>query len=132
MDPVLAMTNEFTVSDSLARALQVYKQDNRTVLMSSGFMEDRTVAFLVTVVGGVIQATISIFMIIANVTPTKYIILANYAWGQWGISLRVMGSTGLLLSLLVFAGAVMILRNRRVVLGSAIVIACSLLSLPLR
>jgi O-antigen ligase len=41
-----------------------------------------------------------------------------------------MGSIGLLLSLLVFAGAVMILKGRRAVLGSAIVIACSFLSLP--
>jgi hypothetical protein len=93
-------------------------------------MEDRTVAFFVIVLGGIIQATVAIAMIVANITPTKSILLAHYAWGQWGISLQVIGSIGLLLSLFVFAGAVMILRNRRVVLGSAIVIACSLLSLP--
>jgi len=99
-------------------------------------MEDRTVAFVFAFVAGIFQVFASILMIISNLLssfdPARAI--AQYYTQTlslaYGISVQAIGSIGLTFSFFILVGAMVMRRPGKVRLGSGIVIAGTLLSLP--
>jgi hypothetical protein len=95
-------------------------------------MEDRTVASCFAFVGGAFQMFTSIYLfgMVINGEPSYWGRLFLNLASIVGGSFQVLGAIGFVFSLLIFAGAILMLKRRTVVPGSAIVVACSLLSFP--
>jgi len=91
-------------------------------------MEDRVTAFYVAFAGGAVQAIVA-----ASVAISYMLDNANrwgiMFWANLGVSPQVLVGSGLVLGFLVLAGAFLIGRSSKIVLGSAIVIIFSLASL---
>jgi hypothetical protein len=99
-------------------------------------MEDRTVAFVFAFVAGIFQVLTSIFMIISNLLSdldsARFLaqVFTQRLSSAYGISVQAIGSIGLLFSFIILVGAILMLKTKRLMLGSKIVMVCSLLSLP--
>jgi len=93
-------------------------------------MKDRSIAFYIAFTGGILQVIASAALVLTAATNTTSS-TSIYAFLGWNAQL--MGSIGLAFGLLVLAGAILSVRapygrNSKTVIGSAVVIIFSLLS----
>ena len=97
-------------------------------------MEDRTIAFLMAFVGGIVQMISAILIIISgSLVNTSYNVGGEFLKGMSsleGISLQTIGTIGLVLSLPILTGTIVMFRTKRMKFGSGLVIAFSIITLP--
>jgi len=93
-------------------------------------MEDTTVAFILSLMGGIFDVAVAIF-IIASASLIEGLDYGHVAmWARWGIDvpMTVWGGIGLSLAILIIIGAFLIRMPRKEVIGSMLVIVFSIVN----